>query len=355
MVLRHRRPPAIPGTRTASTAHVSASSWLPSGPRTPGLPTHPAPHPGPGPAPVPPPQPPPPRTAQPPSQPITANPAGVSPEHREGAQKPQAPRPPAQWCWHWRGYPGRCARAHGAHPALSARPSREEGARPRPSVQAPQQVASPPSPSAFRWPPRCPGQTRCARAGWTRRRRGWTGPRARTRGSCPPGRWSLWRDCQGLDSAPPRHGYGYCSQGRTRLREEGGAQTHGRERKERPSWERARGGWREAEAGAPAGAARGRADKHMQGCLPPPGRGTPPQRPQHPAQQGTPRAPLYPPAPPGPAASLPPVPGSGLPVPPPRPSPLLSPPCGLPAPRALAPVILSAPALCPRGAGTAPH
>ena len=75
----------------------------------------------------------------------------------------------------------------------------------------------PASPSAFLWPLHCPGQTRCARAGWTQRRHGWTGPRARTRGSRPPGRWSLWRDCQGLDSAPPRHGYGYCSQGRTRL------------------------------------------------------------------------------------------------------------------------------------------
>ena len=88
----------------------------------------------------------------------------------------------------------------------------------------------PASPSAFLWPLHCPGQTRCARAGWTQRRHGWTGPRARTRGSRPPGRWSLWRDCQGLDSAPPRHGYGYCSQGRTRLREEVG-QTDGRREK----------------------------------------------------------------------------------------------------------------------------
>lgn len=91
-----------------------------------------------------------------------------------------------------------------------------------------------PSPSAFRWPPHCPGQTRGARADWTQRPRGWTGPRARMRGSCQPGRWSLWRDCQGLDSTPPSHSYGNCCQGRTGLREGGRerGQTDGRERKE---------------------------------------------------------------------------------------------------------------------------
>lgn len=89
---------------------------------------------------------------------------------------------------------------------------------------------APPLPSAFQWPPHCPGQTGGAHASWTRRRHGWTGPRARTRGSCPPARWSLWRECQGLDSTPPRRGYGYCSQGRTHLREGGRGRTdRGRE------------------------------------------------------------------------------------------------------------------------------
>lgn len=111
-------------------------------------------------------------------------------------------------------------------------PSACDGPRAGILAPCPPPEPSPASPSAFRWPPRCPGQTRCARAGWTQRQRGWTGPRARTRGSCPPGRWSLWRDCQGLGSAPPRHGYGYCSQGRTRLWEEGGQTDRRREKKD---------------------------------------------------------------------------------------------------------------------------
>ena len=148
---------------------------------------------------------------------------------------------------------------------------REEGSRAPCSPPEP----GPASPSAFRWPPRCPGQTRCARAGWTRRRHGWTGPRVRTRGSCPPGRWSLWRDCQGLGSAPPRHGYGYCSQGRTRLWEEGGQTDGRREKKDRVGKKQETGG-RKAAHEDQEGA--GRPGERMQGCPrrhPPPGASAP--------------------------------------------------------------------------------
>lgn len=126
------------------------------------------------------------------------------------------------------------------------------------------------SPSASRWPLRCPGQTRCARAGWTRRLHGWTGPRASTRGSCRPGLRSLWRECQGLDSAAPHHGCGYCSQGRTCLRGEGKAGWPNRreEKEERPSWEtaagRAGGCWQEHSTARATACPGG--DKHMQSC-----------------------------------------------------------------------------------------
>lgn len=112
----------------------------------------------------------------------------------------------------------------------------------------------PASPSAFLWPLHCPGQTRCARAGWTQKRHGWTGPRARTTGSHPPGRWSLWRDCQGLHSAPPRHGYSYCSQGRTRLREEAGKTDGRREKKDEVGKKQEAGGGKAASGDQELGA-----------------------------------------------------------------------------------------------------
>ena len=166
-----------------------------------------------------------------------------------------------------------------------------------PPVPPPPGVASPPadpSPSASRWPPRCLGRTACARAGWTRRRRGWTGPRARTRGSCPPGCWSLWRDCQGLDSTPPRHGYGYCSQGRTRLWEEGkeraGRQTGGREKKDQVGKKQEAGEERQ-ETDTAGGCSLGPSAAQAHARLPttsPPGR-SPPGPPTTPAPA---RAPL---------------------------------------------------------------
>lgn len=235
-------------------------------------------------------------------------------------------------------------------PAVSAPLPGGELSGPAPSAQDPGGcclLPAAPSPSASRWPPRCLGQTRCAHAGWTRRRRGWTGLRARTRGSCPPGRWSLWRDCQGLDSTLPRHGYGYCSQGRTRLREEGkeraGRQTGGREKKDQVGKKQQVDGERQ-ETETPSRCSLGpSANKHMQGCLPPPHEGTRPS--QHPgSSRAPPRAPLYLPHPAwacGLLLSLHPLPG--------HPAASAPPPCLL----AFAVTVLWPP--CTQGPDTWPH
>lgn len=153
----------------------------------------------------------------------------------------------------------------------------------------------------------------------------------------------------GLNSTPPRLRLLFSrSDTSTGGREGEGGQTDGRERKERPSWEKARGDEERQETETASRCSLGpSANKHMQGCLPPPRQGTQPS--QHPgSSRAPPRAPLYLPHPAW-ACGLPafpapdPRPPSSLRTPRPVSLPLLSPSCGLPVPRALTPgQILSA-------------